>query len=137
MKPKTRFALVGAGGIAQSYAQAFDGCRDAELIAVADIRAEAARALAERVACPGYSSHRELVTQADRLEAVVICTPPNTHEELAVFFAERGVHVLCEKPFTLDVTSARRVLKAGERAGVKVTMASKFRYADDVIRAKS
>ena len=32
------FALVGAGGIAQSYAAAFDNCPDAELVAVADVR---------------------------------------------------------------------------------------------------
>jgi predicted dehydrogenase len=134
---KVRFALVGAGGIAQSYAQAFENCDSARLVAVADCRLDAARALAERFGCPAFPSYRALADETDGYEAVVVCTPPNTHEEVVVHFVERKKHVLCEKPFTLDSASARRMLAAAKAAGVRLTMASKFRYVDDVVRAKS
>lgn len=135
MTDPVTFALVGAGGIAQSYAQAFESHPDARLVAVADVRADAAAALAARFGCPAFGPHADLLA-AVRPDAVVICTPPNTHEEVATAFARRGVHVLCEKPFTLTPASARRMADEARRAGVLLTMASKFRYVDDVTRAR-
>ncbi len=133
---KLRFGMVGAGGIAQAYAQAFDSCEAARLVAVADVRGEAARALGEGAGCHSYDSYQTMAARS-RLDAVVICTPPVTHPEIAIHFLERGVHVLCEKPFSIDSRSARKMIEAANKAGVKLTMASKFRYVDDVIRAKS
>lgn len=128
--------LIGAGAIAQTWAQAMESCDDVRVIGVADVRADAARALAERLRCPGYGSHDELMTAAP-CEAVVICTPPATHPELAMFFLERKVHVLCEKPLAVDAASARAMLDTARAAGAYLTMASKFRYVEDVVRAKS
>ena len=46
------------------------------------------------------------------------------------------IHVLCEKPFAINSAEAERVLNVGKAKGVLITMASKFRYVDDVVRAK-
>jgi predicted dehydrogenase len=133
---KLRFGMIGAGGIAQAYAQAFENCESARIVAVADVRADAAKALAERLECQSYESYQALANRS-KLDGVIICTPPVTHPEISLYFLERKVHVLCEKPLSLEVRSARRMLEAARKAGVKLTMGSKFRYVDDVIRAKS
>jgi predicted dehydrogenase len=132
-----RFGLIGAGGIAQTYAQAFDGWNGAQLVSIADTRFEAAKAMAETMKCPAFSSHVALLAEGPPLDATIVCTPPNTHEEITAACLKRRLHVLCEKPFTLDSASARRMVSAAAAAGVKLTMASKFRYCDDVVRAKS
>ena len=57
---KLKFGLVGAGGIAQAYAQAFNESTCCELVAVADVRPEAAAALAEIVGGKAYDDHKQL-----------------------------------------------------------------------------
>jgi predicted dehydrogenase len=136
MSAKLRFGIVGAGSIAQSYAQAFEGCETAVVEAVADVRVEAAKALADRLRCSNYDSAEAMVKHND-LDAVLVCTTPNTHEEVSISLVQRGLHVLCEKPFSLGSESAKRMLAAAEKYGVYLTMASKFRYVEDVVRAKS
>src|SRR5262245_11494878 len=101
--PKVRFALVGAGGIAQSYAQALEGHPEACLVSIADVRPEAAAALAERFSCPSHASHEAMAGDGTEFDAVIVCTPPDTHREICVYFLERKVPVLCEKPLCLDV----------------------------------
>jgi predicted dehydrogenase len=128
--------LVGAGAIAQAYAQAFRGLAEARVAAVADVRMETAEVLAEELGCAAFASHEEMAERV-RLDAVLVCTPPATHSAICLDWLGRGVAVLCEKPLALDVLSARRMVAAAEAAGVVLTMASKFRYVEDVRRARS
>jgi predicted dehydrogenase len=132
---RLRLGLIGAGGIAQSYAQAFRQCHEAELAAVADIRPDVAERFAAQNGCRAYASLDALVSHPG-LQGVVVCTPPALHEEQCVELCCHGLHVLCEKPLTLDSLSARRMIETAAHAGVLFTMASKFRYARDVVRAR-
>jgi predicted dehydrogenase len=131
-----RFALIGAGAIGQTYAQAFDQSNVARLVAVVDIRDAAAAALAEAAQCRAFGSTSEMLESACP-EAAVVCTPPVTHPDVAVELLNAGVPVLCEKPLATSVPEARRMLDAAEKADRLLTMASKFRCVGDVIQAKS
>jgi predicted dehydrogenase len=128
--------MVGAGSIAQTYAEAFRNWDAASLVAVADTRMDAAKALAEGIGCRSYDSHWEMAA-SEPLDAVIVCTPPVTHPEICLHFLDSRVHVLCEKPLSIDPRHARLMVEAARNANVKFTMASKFRYVEDVIRAKS
>ena len=131
------FGIVGAGAIAQTYAQAFAAAENIKLVAVADLRQEAARALAETNGARVYETYQDLAENESNLDAVIIATPPNTHREIAGYFFDRKVNVLCEKPLCLSVAEARQMLDHAEKSKVVFTMASKFRYVADVIKAKS
>lgn len=130
-----RFGLIGAGGIAAAYVQAFTQSSIAQLVAVADIRLDAAQAMAKTANCPSFDSYQAMAEQVE-LDAVIICTPPVTHRDISVYFLERRIHVLCEKPLSIEVADAQSMRTVAEESGVILTMASKFRYVEDVIKAK-
>lgn len=133
---KLKFALIGTGGIAQTYAQAFQTSGRCELVAVADVRKEAADALAEPFAAKSFSDYKTLAENC-LIDAVIVSTPPNSHPEIAMYFMQKGVHVLCEKPLCLSVAEAKQMIETAETTGVTFTMATKFRYCEDVVKAKS
>jgi predicted dehydrogenase len=134
--PPLKFGLVGAGAISQAYAQALNDSRLARIVAVADVRPDAAQALAEQLGCDRYDDHEPLLERAE-CDAIVVCTPPASHRDICLRAIDAGVHILCEKPLSIDPGSAKEMVQAAERAGVTLTMSSKFRYVEDVIRAKS
>lgn len=139
MSAPLRFGLVGAGRIAETYVQAFErlaAAGIAEIIGVADVRAEAAGALAGRLGCPSFASHA-VMTGTCSLDAVLVCTPPATHPDISLHFLRRRIHVLCEKPLSVDAKSARLMAHTAGRTGTVLTMASKFRYVEDVVQARS
>ena len=103
-----QFGLIGAGGIAQSYLQVFAGLKAARIVAVADVRLEAAASAAEALGCEAFGSWEEMADRAT-LDAVIICTPPATHAEIALHFLARRIAVLCEKPFAVDLAAAREL----------------------------
>jgi predicted dehydrogenase len=126
------FAIVGTGGIAHSYAAAFANNPHARLVAVADVRADAAEAFGVKYGVPAFGSH----TALPDAEAVILCTPPDTHTAITTDLLRSGRHVLCEKPFTLTSADARKMQYEAVKAGRLLTMGSKFRYVADVVKAK-
>lgn len=128
--------LIGLGAISQSYQDAFSKVGSANLVAVADVDEGRVKAASDQWGCSGYKSAAELIARERNLEAVIICTPPVTHEDLTKDALAAGLNVLCEKPLSTDVASAERMAKAADEAGKILTMASKFRFVDDVITAR-
>jgi predicted dehydrogenase len=133
---RLRLGIVGAGAIAQAYAEACGQSKHFDLRAVADCRMEAAKAMAEAYSCPAFSSVREMVEEME-LDAALVATPPATHCDICCELLEDGLHVLCEKPLAIDSQSAHRMIETAIRVDRLFTMASKFRYVADVARAKA
>jgi myo-inositol 2-dehydrogenase/D-chiro-inositol 1-dehydrogenase len=109
------FALLGAGRIGKVHAQAVAGNPDARLVSVSDAVEDAANALAARYGCDVRSLDE--VAQSDDVDAVVICTPTDTHADLIEKYARAGKAIFCEKPIDLDVGRVRACLEVVEETG--------------------
>lgn len=130
-----KFGIIGAGAIAQAYATAIEQMPNVSLAAVCDMDLAAASRMAEGHGAEVFSSHRDLA-EARLCDGVLVATPPVTHAPIVVELLANGVPVLCEKPLSIDLDSAKRMIKASEDHGVLLSMASKFRFSDDVIKAR-
>ena len=135
MSEAMRLGLVGAGAIARAYVGAIAGLSSARLVAVADTDRGAAEALAGEAGAKAFGSHQELA-DLGTCEAVIVATPPVTHAPIVIDLVSRALPVLCEKPLSVDLESAIRMTRAATENGVILSMASKFRFVDDVIRAQ-
>jgi predicted dehydrogenase len=86
--------------------------------------------------CQSFDRADRMINSCE-LDAAIVCTPPVTHPDICIRLLEGQLHVLCEKPFSIDTQGAYKMLEAAHRTGKILTMASKFRHVDDVIQAKS
>lgn len=78
---------------------------------------------------------REVVARPD-VDVVDVCTPGDTHAEIAIAAAEAGKVVFCEKPLANTVGEAESMLAAVERAGVLHMLCHNYRRAPAVALAK-
>jgi predicted dehydrogenase len=135
-----RIGLVGAGVIADLHLTTFSHLRGAKVVGVADPLIDRAKALAGRVGVPAYEDYNALLDPPDgggrQVDAVWICTPPFLHAQQAVAFAEAGVHVFCEKPITVDLDEADRMIASCRSAGVRLMVGQVIRYYPETLRIK-
>jgi predicted dehydrogenase len=134
-KAALNFGLIGCGRISQAHLQALGSIPECKLKGVSDLRRAASDSVADQYGCKAYTKYQHLL-DGNPIDAVVICTPPDTHAEIATFFLENGVHVLCEKPLALNARDAAGMVQKADQNGSLLMMASKFRYVDDIIKAK-
>lgn len=111
-----RVGIVGAGYIADWHAGALTALQGVELVAVADRSAGAARTFAERYGLTAHGDAAQMIA-AERLDAVHVLTPPDSHAAVAGACLEAGAHVLVEKPVALSAAAARRLAATARRHG--------------------
>lgn len=134
MKPYA-LGIVGAGAIGSVHVECTASLAQARLAAICDPREELAAAVAAKTGARPYASYEDLAYE-ERLDGIILCTPPVTHPSIATFFLERGVDVLCEKPLAVSGAQARDMYACARRNGRLLQLASKFRYVGDVATAR-
>ncbi|RYE59728.1 MAG: inositol 2-dehydrogenase, partial [Hyphomicrobiales bacterium] len=104
-----RFGLLGAGRIGKVHAKAIGSNPKAKLVAVADPMADAANAIATQYGAEVLTIDT-ILASAD-IDAVVVCTPTDTHADLIERFARAGKAIFCEKPVDLDIERVKACIR--------------------------
>lgn len=124
---EVRLGIVGVGTMGQAHVRGLTALPNVRLVAVCDRDAELAQAVAGPAGAAVYTSGDRMIAEAG-IEALYICVPPDSHEELEVRAAERGLHLFVEKPVSLYPEQARRALNAIEKSGVLTQVGYQLRY---------
>lgn len=119
MVDKVKWGIIGTGVIAPNHADAIMASDYAELVAVCDVDEPKARAFAAKYGNPAvYTDYIEMLEKGG-IEAVSICTPSGLHSEMTIQAANRGIHVLCEKPMAITLDQMDAMVEAVKRNGIK------------------
>jgi myo-inositol 2-dehydrogenase / D-chiro-inositol 1-dehydrogenase len=121
-----RVGIIGGGGIGSVHAAILAKDSRVTLQSIFDLDSARAQAMAARLGCHPAQSIDELLKQSD---AVFVCTPNTTHEEVATQALQAGKHVFCEKPFALNLESATRLRDRATRSGLVYQVGHNRRFA--------
>jgi predicted dehydrogenase len=110
MTDTVRWAIMGTGGIARAFAHALQATPGAVLAAVGSRSLASAEAFGKDFGAPAsYGSYQALADAPD-IDIIYIGTPHPMHAENAMLALNGGKAVLCEKPFTMNLREAERVV---------------------------
>ena len=110
-------AVVGGGFIGNAHVEALRRLGDVEVAALCD--EYNVREKAEELHIPySCTDFRQMLDEV-KPDTVHICTPNHTHYSIARYAIEKGVHVVCEKPFTSTTEEARELTELAEKNKVK------------------
>jgi phthalate 4,5-cis-dihydrodiol dehydrogenase len=120
MERPLRLGVAGLGNAGHQVVRAVSKTPGVELAAAADARREALESFAVGHAGVRLFDHVAGMCDSPEVDAVWIATPNEFHAEHAVAAAERGKHVICEKPMAVNLEECDRMIEAAERSRVKL-----------------
>ncbi|GAA0475911.1 oxidoreductase [Paractinoplanes deccanensis] len=123
MSEQLRVGMVGYAFMGAAHSQAwrtvnhaFDLPLSARMTAVAGRSADAVAAAAAKLGWAEHTTDWRSLIDRDDIDLIDICTPGDTHREIALAALAAGKHVLCEKPLANSVAEAREMAAAAARA---------------------
>jgi len=128
------FAIVGCGRIAQRHAEHIS--KRGKLIAVCDVVAEKANAMAESYGAVAYTDYAEMLKNETTIDVVAVCSPNGLHSIHSIEALKAGYHVLCEKPMGLTVQECGDMIQAAERSNKRLFAIKQNRYNPPVAAVK-
>jgi predicted dehydrogenase len=132
---RRRIAIIGCGQMGRWHLDGYRANPDVELVAFVDPVFERAERFAHEAGARAYRYYGDLL-ENEALDAVSLCTTPSTHRDIAVDCLKAGINVLCEKPLAISVAQAEEMASNAKRANRLLFTAFKFRFHDEVRRAK-
>ena len=110
---KVRWGLIGCGDISRRrVAPALRDSPLCELVAVSRAKAELAESFAQEFGARRWCADWHDLLMDYEIDAIYVATPVHLHAEQVIAAAERGKHVLCEKPMALNVAECDRMIDA-------------------------
>jgi len=126
---KLNIGIIGAGRIGKVHTETIaQNIGDANVAAIADTNVSEAKQLAGRFRVPIYTKNYQDILNNPEINAVLICSPTNTHAQYIVEAAKTGKHIFCEKPIDLDLVTIENAIKVVEENNVKLMVGFNRRF---------
>src|SRR5271156_6232829 len=131
-----KIAVVGGSGlIGKRHCQHVAANPSTQLIAIVD-PSPAAKIVAQTHSTALYPTIKDLLESPHKPDAAIVCTPNLTHVPLSIELARAGIHILCEKPISIDIDSASSLIHEASKHGIKLLVGHHRRFNPYMLAAK-
>ena len=120
-----RFGIIGGGFGVYAHLAAISSLEGSDVISVADSGSGSILKCLPDTSLYQQSWENMLNQEID---AVCVATPPKTHKDIVLKLIESGKHVLCEKPFGINLLQSKEMTKAARSANIKGAVTYQYRY---------
>jgi myo-inositol 2-dehydrogenase/D-chiro-inositol 1-dehydrogenase len=129
--------IIGAGRIGKVHAETLAfRVPQAAVVAIADLNRSMAQNVAARCGIPSVAADAKEILADPKIDAVMICSPTDTHADLVVLAAQAGKHIFCEKPIDHNLAKIDRALAAVQKAEVKFQVGFNRRFDANFARVR-
>ena len=134
---KLKLGVIGAGRIGKVHiATLVQSVPQAVVVAIADVNLNIADEVAKTFGITSvYSNYMDVINHPE-VEAVVICSPTDTHARYIEDSAKAGKHIFCEKPVDLSLEVIKGAIDTAKAAGVKLMIGFNRRFDPNFLKIK-
>ncbi|MGI8669758.1 MAG: Gfo/Idh/MocA family protein [Aridibacter sp.] len=128
MKEKIGIGIIGTGFARKTQIPAFQHLPDAEVVSVASGSLENAESTAKEFEIKHWTDNWKETVEKDDVDLICITTPPDLHKEMTLFALEHEKHILCEKPFAMNVAEAEEMTEKALEKNVLALIDHELRF---------
>lgn len=121
-----RIGVIGLG-VGRVHLEEYKKIKDVEVVSVCDLDSKVLKEASKKYEIKAYTDVKEMFKK-EKLDGVSICTPPKSHPKLTLMAAERGIHVLCEKPMASTLEGCDKMIKVCDDNEVILMIGQKKRF---------
>jgi myo-inositol 2-dehydrogenase / D-chiro-inositol 1-dehydrogenase len=134
---KINIGIIGAGRIGKVHTETIAvSVPDAVVRTIADTNLVEAKKSAARFNVPNVTDNYKEILNDTEIDAVLICSPTNTHAQYIIEAARAGKHIFCEKPVDLDIATIQNAISVVEQCGVKLMVGFNRRFDSNFKKIK-
>src|SRR5690554_2757544 len=122
-----RVSIIGGGTMGMIYARNIAKMPEVQPAGVSDMDSIRAEKMAQICGTSAYTNVEEMITQ-EQPEVVCVCLPTYLHKQFVVMLAEKGIHVICEKPIALNLRDAQEMKEVCQQHGVRFFVGHVVRF---------
>ncbi|NNF32563.1 MAG: Gfo/Idh/MocA family oxidoreductase [Saprospiraceae bacterium] len=128
MASRLKIACIGAGYFARFHVEAWQRIEEVELIAICDLNKEKADQLAQTYHVPNTYTDIDQLLNQENIDVLDIITQPETHLDLCLKAAERGIHIICQKPLAPTFEMAKEIVEKINQYDIRFMVHENWRW---------
>jgi len=125
---KINFAIVGCGHIGTRHAEHIFDNKQANLVALCDIKINRAKKLGKKYNCPLMVKDYKKLLKNNNIDVVNVCVPNYLHAPITIAFLKNNKNVLCEKPMCLKISNGEKMIEWAKKKNKKLFIVKQNRY---------